>query len=486
LISFSPEHPKRSITTNAIYLLFGQYANRLILFAFYVVLARLQSDVFVGKYAIATTYAGFVFILASFGMERLVLREVSRRPENMVRLLATSFRSQILMWLIILPFACVIVLFLNYEKQIVNTIWLLMLWVPFSSLYTVVNAIHQGMERMDISSMLGIASALQLLTIGTLVLFLGGGLLWVAGVMIWERFSTTLLGIVLLRHCYASSSSGFGHKVFKTKSLLREAIPFAWLGLLGTMYQRIDILIMPMFVTEAQIGQYASAYRILEALLVIPAMIASAAFPAMARSARSSFSKYQEVAGKSLQYSLIASALVIVNLFVLAVPFITFIFGRQFTLAAYLLQILVWGMVFQSVNNTFGRCMIAADLEKYFFPLAAFALLSNIFLNLILLPRIGVAGAAIATIGSYAFSTLLHILVVLKHRVMPELRESMLTLMAFLLACVITLLAVWIKLGYRSAIFGVLSFFICLFLLKILSFQKVEMVILRLLSRRRQ
>jgi O-antigen/teichoic acid export membrane protein len=463
----------RPISINAVYLLLGQYANRAILFVFYIMLARTLGDAVVGEYAIATTYGGLVFIVASFGIERLVLREVSRHPGVVVRALVAAFRSQVLVWVLVLPFALAITIFLDYNEQTTRTIWILMLWVPCSALYSVVLAVHQALERMDISSMLGVTSALQLLLFGAAVLLLGGGMLGIAVVMIWERLSTSIAGIVLIRRDRSFVRSEYSQETFRISSILREAFPFAWLGLLGTLYQRVDVLIMPTFVSEADIGQYATAYRILEALLVLPAMVASAAFPVMARSVHNDFPKYRNVSGKSLQYSFVSAGLAIGVLFTFAEPIIEAIFGTEFLYAGNLLRILVWGLIFQSINNTLGRCMIAADLERYFIPLATLALASNVFINMYLLPRIGVVGAAVATLGSYGVSTMIHFFVTWRHNVMPDFRLSLLTIASFAVAITVAVALFSQGFGYVSGLLGIFAYLFCLFYFRVLSFRQV-------------
>lgn len=408
--------------------------NRAFLFLFYVVLARLQGDRVLGEYSIITTYTGLVFVFVLFGLERIVLREVSRNPRNIWQVLMSVFRLQIFMWIVIMPVATLIALFLGYEFRMVWIIGLLMLWVPGSCLFVIVDQSLMAIERMDISSFLSVFSAIQLLILGSLVLWLGWGLVAIALVMIWERFSTALLGIYLLKKNIDLNHSLSFHKNYQPLFLLKASIPFAMLNLIGNMHQRIDVLLMPEFVSFSDIGQYSTAYRVLEATIMIPTVIASASFPEMARSFKDAYAHYQTVAGQSLKNSLALSNIVIGFLFLFSGPIVRFIFGSQFSLAAQLLQILTWGLFFQSINNTLGRSIIAVDLEWFFIPIAILALLSNVFLNLYLLPKIGVFGSAVATLGSYALSTLAHLYILWKNERLPLLRESLLVIFSFIIA----------------------------------------------------
>lgn len=464
---------KRSISANAVYLFLGQYASRLLIFVFYVVLARLLGDEVAGEYAIATTYAGFVFVVVSFGLDRIVLREVSRRPEVVHQVLLASFRGQLLVWLCTLPIMLTLVSFLGYSEQAARTTWILMLWVPASALNLLVISALQGMERMESSSIIHVASAFQLLLLGTVAILLGGGLYGIAVVMIWERLSTALLGIMFIRQ-YSSPQQVSGKvEASQMLSLLRRSVPFAAMLLFGVLYQRVDVLIMPRFVSISDVGQYSTAYHVLEGCLLLPGVIAGAAFPEMARTAKWVNGRYREVAGKSLQYSLAFAGLIIGGLLVGAAPAIDIVFGSEFAFAAGILRVLIWGLAFQSINNTLGRCIIAADLEKCFVPMSFFALSSNVLLNLYLLPRIGVIGAAVATLGSYAFSTSMHILVVWKYGIMPDYRKSLLIVASFGLSALIAGISRWLQMWYLGIVLGALTYVVCLFRLKVFSLQQI-------------
>lgn len=416
-------------------------------------------------------YASFALTTVSFGLERIVLREISKRSDVVQKLLSHVFRSQLVVWIVTLPFMCVLVLFFDYSEQINRTIWFLLLfWLLPATLFLVVDAAHQGLENMGISSILGVISALQILLLAVVVLLMGGGLIGIAAVMVWERLSTTLLGgFLLLRRPHGLELMRHAQKEYKIRSLLREGVPFVALGLFGTLYQRVDVLLMPMFVSSSEIGQYATAYRMLEALLILPAVIATAAFPVMIKTLHSDFSSYREVAGKSMRFGLVIAGLVVGVLFVVAEPIIVFVFGEEFQASANLFQVLLWGLFFQSVNNTLGRSMIAANLEKFFIPLSGIALTSNVLLNLYLLPRMGAMGASIATLGSYAVSTFLHCLIVWKGGVMPEYRKSLLAILSFAIAGIVVFLLKQSGVGVLSLAVGLLVYITCLFSFGVLS-----------------
>jgi O-antigen/teichoic acid export membrane protein len=87
--------------------------------------------------------------------------------------------------------------------------------------------------------------------------------------------------------------------------------------------------------------------------------------------------------------------------FLYAAPVITLIFGAQFSQAASSWIILMCAEVFLLANIISQSILVAAGLQRYTLVLSIAAAGSNIALNLVLIPRMGISGAAVASLVSY-------------------------------------------------------------------------------------
>jgi O-antigen/teichoic acid export membrane protein len=61
-------------------------------------------------------------------------------------------------------------------------------------------------------------------------------------------------------------------------------LPIGAAGVLGTVYFRIDAVILAALKPESDVGQYGVAYRFMEALLVVPALMMAVLAPVLSRS----------------------------------------------------------------------------------------------------------------------------------------------------------------------------------------------------------
>ena len=96
---------------------------------------------------------------------------------------------------------------------------------------------------------------------------------------------------------------------------------------------------------------------------------------------------------------------------------IEFLYGDQYKNAEAPLIIHIWAGVFVFVGNVTTRWMISENLQIYAATYSGIGAVLNIVLNYVFLPKIGVTGAAIATLVSYGVSTYFCLLLSPKTRV---------------------------------------------------------------------
>ena len=82
----------------------------------------------------------------------------------------------------------------------------------------------------------------------------------------------------------------------------------------------------------------------------------------------------------------------------LAVPLAGLLFGSEYTRTADVLRILIWYTVVTMVANVFAQALLIENRQRRTLAIRSAGLAINIALNLLLLPRIGVPGAAVASL----------------------------------------------------------------------------------------
>jgi O-antigen/teichoic acid export membrane protein len=152
------------------------------------------------------------------------------------------------------------------------------------------------------------------------------------------------------------------------------------------------------------LGFYAAAYGIaiyLQDVLMAPLQLAL--FPICMKIWNSQGKQAtQDFLSRSLDQFMLAAVLVVCVAMVTSKDVIVLLASKKFQQAHSLLPFLVIGLVFSAVTIYFRPGLLIHKRASKIARATFYACASNIALNIILLPRIGLIGAAIATMVSYA------------------------------------------------------------------------------------
>jgi O-antigen/teichoic acid export membrane protein len=88
-----------------------------------------------------------------------------------------------------------------------------------------------------------------------------------------------------------------------------------------------------------------------------------------------------------------------------AKPLIQFLYGTEYTEAAGVLAIYIWSGIFVFLGVANGKWILLENLQIYSFYRTIIGGIVNILLNLIMLPILGIKGAAYSTLISYSIAS---------------------------------------------------------------------------------
>jgi len=195
------------------------------------------------------------------------------------------------------------------------------------------------------------------------------------------------------------------------KNLLKDSWPLMLSGIAISIYMKIDqVMIKNMLDTKA-VGNYAVAVRISEVWYFIPMAITNSVFPAIINAKKISEKLYYKRIQNLYSLMIWLSIGIAIPITFLANDIIRFLFGPQYQNAVGVLQIYVWAGVFVFLGVASGQYLIAENYTKISFLKSITGAVVNIILNIILIPKFKINGAAIATVISYFISVFLIILI---------------------------------------------------------------------------
>lgn len=182
--------------------------------------------------------------------------------------------------------------------------------------------------------------------------------------------------------------------------VIKRAYPFALLGVLMTIYNRVDGVMLERMLGddgELQAGIYAAAYRLLDAGTMFAFLIAGILLPLFARM-RKTGADVWPIARTSARLLFTLSATATAVGIVYAQPLMSLLYTGADAYWSRTFSWLIGGFVFNALVYVFGSLLTAESRLRGLNVIALSGVALNIILNLILIPRAEALGAAVATL----------------------------------------------------------------------------------------
>ena len=199
------------------------------------------------------------------------------------------------------------------------------------------------------------------------------------------------------------------HWSFHT-SIFKESVKYGSQGYAGNLFQflsyRLDMFIVAFFLSASFVGYYSVAVSLTEALWYFPAAVGTVIFAKTVGASPEEANKSTPIICRN---TIMLTVLAAILLFATGKYIIILLFGAAFAPALQPLQILLPGMVAFSICKVLGNEILGRGKPIINTINVAISLAISIPLDLVLIPRIGIAGAALATTISYLASAIFSI-----------------------------------------------------------------------------
>jgi len=213
-------------------------------------------------------------------------------------------------------------------------------------------------------------------------------------------------GILLFKNKFIRAFS-FNYNWLIIRKMLSLGLVYALALLVINLNYRIDIILLDNLSSAFETGIYSKGVSVTEYLWQIPMLLSTVVF------ARSAVSKddraFSLKVAQLLRLSFLAIGLVAFALFLLSKFVIILMYGESFKGSIMVLNMLLPGVLLLTIFKVIN--MDLSGKGKPWVSLKAMipALMINVVLNIVFIPKYGAVGAALASTISYSFAALLFI-----------------------------------------------------------------------------
>ena len=217
-----------------------------------------------------------------------------------------------------------------------------------------------------------------------------------------SSLSAALLGIAFTYYLHSTNERGEIESGIRRR-VAEYAVPIALTHNSDTLLKRVDIILVGVFLTPLAVSYYVVAKQLMTFLKTPANSLGFAITPRYSEQInRGNLETASRLYSEALTSILTFYVPAAVGLVLVAEPTLTLVFGPEYAGGVIVLQILTLYLVAQTVSYITGGGLDYLGRAKYRAYAKAGTAIINVILNILLIPTIGIIGAAISTVSSYA------------------------------------------------------------------------------------
>lgn len=356
-----------------------------------IFVARFYGVSIYGQYTTALAFITFILTFTDLGFDAFMLKECSRDKSK----LNSYYGNIIILKLVILFFSIIIILglskILGYSNEVNKLILIL---IPNCAITYIINTffvVMQLKDRLAVNARIQIVQSALIILVATIVMVLG------LNIYIYALLQSIVSSLLVLLYIYIIPVK-FKITLKYSKILILGSIFFGLSSLLYVIYYKLDTIMLSVIRGSYEVGIYESAYKVINILITLIAILDNIIMPQFFYLYKKNKEKMLNNYKLILNYGIIFGIPFSLVLVYMSKYIINILYGSQYKDAIFILQILALTVAIRLLAATVGFVITASDNMKIKVKFQAIFALVNIVLNLILIPKYGVSGAAIATV----------------------------------------------------------------------------------------
>lgn len=382
----------RAILTNTFYQLLAKFIAAGLTFLTTVLILRSAGPSLFGDLTKALSLIAIGYTAIDFGLNADAVRSMRGDLTSQRQVFVDILAARLLLSIcaVILLNALIFLLPGGYTPSVKSVFWVGSLAIFFQGIYTTANAWFQ--RRLTYWKMAAATVA------GTLV---GAGLTWFAllgsptlsQLLAASTFGYLVMALVALYFSPRFSLPSLLGAISRVFPTLVRSLTLGLILISSILASKLDMVILGVFRSSAEVGQYGLAYRIFDVLLVLPVFVMNSVYPLLLGTNPAS----KRTLLKRSSYALVILGVLGALLIYPLAPLIHFI-RPGLDLSVLSLRILGLSLPLFFLTSPLMWELIEKRLEKYLLLVYFAAAVFNGFANYLLIPRFGVSAAAFLTL----------------------------------------------------------------------------------------
>jgi len=347
----------------------------------------------------------FVFLftaIGTLGLDQIVVKDLVNKGASRDLILGTTLGLRAIGFVVMGLLIFLILKLLNGTEQVNKLIWIITFSVLFQSFNGIDFYFQSKVESKYITWVNMIMVVISACVKIALIVY-QADLIYFA----WVYCLETIISAIGYIYFYKREGLSL-HKWKFSWTTAKGLLSRSWFLIVGTIataiYMKIDQVMIKDIIDDRAAGLYSAAVKACSIWLFVTVVITQSIFPSLVKLKK----KNQELFLNQLQhlYNILVKIAIVACIVytVFADWIIKFLFDLEYAESSGIMTIYIWSIIFVFLSNGSWGFYLNENLEKFSSIRLIIGAIINVILNLLLIDKIGLLGAAYATLVSYSIS----------------------------------------------------------------------------------
>jgi PST family polysaccharide transporter len=356
-----------------------------------------------GLFNFASAFVGMFGAVAGLGLQGVVVRDLVREHSSKEEILGSAAALQLVGGFVAYCLILATIFWLRPDDALAKTIVAILGSMMLFKASEVAVCWFESQVLSKFTVWVQNGAFLVFASIKVLLILTGAPLVAFAWVTMAEGVAVALMMLIVLG-VRGPRARQLRMKVARVKTLFVDSWPLLLSGMAVMIYMRIDQVMLGQMVSDESVGIYSAAVRISEVWYFIPMTIVASVFPSIIEAKVCSEAQYYQRLQRLYDIMVLFSVSIALPMTFLSSAIVVQLFGKAYIESGPILAILIWASVFVFLGVASGKWFLTENRQILSFQRTALGMIVNVILNLLLIPRFGAVGAAIATVVSYTIA----------------------------------------------------------------------------------
>ena len=352
----------------------------------------------------ASTYIAFFTSLCTLGINSVIIKNFVDKPSEQGETIGSTLLLRAISSFLSAIMVIAISLIVDRNERItIIVVALCALALPFQ-VFDTINYWFQSKYKSKITSIATLLAYVITSAYKIILLILGKSVVWFA---LATSVDYICIAVFLLVAYYKNKGPKLSFSTKKSKELLRSSCHYILSGMMVAIYGHTDKFMLKHMLNDSAVGYYSVAVSICAMWTFVLTAIIDSIVPTILRLHNEDEEKFK-IKNRQL-YAIVFYVSAVVSLvFLIFGDFIIWLlYGKEFLPASMPLKIITWYTAFSFLGVARNPWVVSKGMQRYLTFIYLAAAILNVLLNFLLIPIWGASGAALASLITQIFTSLI-------------------------------------------------------------------------------